>query len=121
MRPVKAISDPKKLLLAVAKFFEKYPERWAKGNYATAKDGTEVYTTDPAACCFCVSGALARFNGTRRGPESVWAAKNGYRDALAALQHQINGVTFYDVYEWNDKRKGPAAVVKACRAAAATL
>ena len=113
--------DAKKLLLAVAKFFEKYPERWNRGAFAKAKDGTEVYTDDPSACCFCVAGALGRFSGTKRGPMTVWEATGAYRPALDALRKQISGANFYDVYEWNDKRRGAATVAKMCRKAAQTL
>lgn len=100
------ISDPKKLLLHVADFFEKHPERWTKGESARDKDGVGVDMSADSAHRFCTLGALERF---------------GNLPAAADAATTLNAEMDRGIAHWNDTRRSVRPIIKALRKAAGAL
>jgi hypothetical protein len=70
------ITDPKKLLLAVAQVIEDHPERHTKYRLARKANGRSVRVESKAAVCFCASGMMIRLvaEGTTTS-DTAYAAK----------------------------------------------
>ena len=57
-----------KELLQKARALLASPEAWTQGVFARLADGHSAYALDPAACAWCISGAIIKAHGSFPGP-----------------------------------------------------
>jgi hypothetical protein len=98
------MTDAAKVLNDAADLIE--PEgRWTKRCLARDDDGIPVWPEDPAACSWCVEGAISRVAPS-------WPLKSAAFVAVRAKIHHEG------IDDWNDAQPGPESVVAVLRAAA---
>jgi hypothetical protein len=83
-------------ILRAAKALIADPKRWTMGEYARDTAGAFVSPTDPAACCFCAIGALARAAGRpvcdieREDLPAAGFLQEACRETGAYFPHRVN-------------------------------
>ena len=75
------------------------PKRWTQGAYARDAHGRQTYWGDPAAVCWCASGAISK--ATKLTPAQ--SAMN--RDLVDQAQAELDSaIDHYGVFTFNDSR-----------------
>lgn len=81
MKPVTILKRARKLI-------EK-PERWIQGPYARTRDGVSTFGSDPAACAFCMAGAIQRVTNSTDGDDAAETfLDRATRDGLYAFNEK---------------------------------
>lgn len=117
MAKIKPSTDPKALRLRIARFFEKYPDRWTRNRLAADKNRETYYGLPANAYCVCSVGALDKFTAIDcDDPVRAKAAR-----ALEAA-FKNSGIT-KSLVDWNDSRgpRGVGVVARMFRKAAEAI
>lgn len=87
------MSNPREILIAAREKITT-PERWCQGAHARDEGGQTVLAKDPAACVWCIDGAL--WAVTRFTQTSARAS------ASILLGEQIGAYSANSIHKWND-------------------
>lgn len=79
-------------------------KRWTKGSWARADGGITTDETDPAATCFCMSGAIRRYtNGDAADAHDI-RVRDAARSAVHAVIHSDSIAAYNDAVRRTHKQ-----------------